>query len=48
VAGEEGRAQVADLIREIEHAEARQERVKGFSYDISWIWEELGLDPARD
>ena len=47
-AGKEGRKKVADLIREIEHAEARQERAKGFSYDISWIWEELGLDPSRD
>jgi hypothetical protein len=48
VAGEEGRAQVADLIREIEHAEARQQRTRGIFYDISWMWEELGLDPTRD
>ncbi len=48
VAGKEGRAHVADLIRDIEHAEARQERARGISYDISWMWEELGLDPTRD
>jgi len=48
VAGKEGRANVADLIRDFEHAEARQQRARGFSYDISWMWEELGLDPTRD
>jgi hypothetical protein len=43
-----GRSRVADIIREAERVEALRQRDDGYSYDLSWLWQELGLDPARD
>ncbi len=40
-----GRRRVADLIRMLENTEERNRREKGFGYDVSWMWTELGLDP---
>ena len=48
VAAKGGRSRVAELIRQIEHGQAVQHREKGFAFDTSWLWEELGLDPAQD
>jgi hypothetical protein len=43
-----GRGHVADLIRQGEHGEALRQREKGYAYDFTWLWKELGLDPAKD
>ena len=48
VAAKGGRSRVAELIRQIDHGQAMQQREKGFAYDTTWLWEELGLDPAED
>jgi len=40
-----GRRRVADLIRMLENGEERNRREKGFGYDVSWMWTELGINP---
>ena len=43
-----GRSRVADLIRQAERGEALRQREKRYAYDFTWLWKELGLDPAKD
>ncbi len=40
-----GRQRVADLIWMFENGEERRRREKGFGYDVTWLWKELGLNP---
>ena len=43
-----GRSRVADLIRQLERGEALRQRKEGYGCDVTWLWKELGLDPAKD
>ena len=38
-----GRQQVTDLLQEMENREERGKLTRGYGYDFSWLWEELGL-----
>jgi hypothetical protein len=42
-----GRRQVADVLRTIENSQARERLESGSAYDVSWLWEELGLKPTE-
>jgi hypothetical protein len=43
----EGRAAVAEWLRESENREARRLRSRESDYDFAWLWEAVGMDPEE-
>jgi hypothetical protein len=41
---EEGRNKVIELLKSFENSEERIKKEGAFYYDLSWMWERLGLD----
>ena len=43
----EGRAQLIELLKDLENLEARRAKDTGVGFDALWLWRELGIDHLR-